>query len=1263
MPCRRAALRLRACAPAPACAATLTTSSFRFDPTHPNLSSVCRSSRLLYAPDGTYLVVWKPTTSGQYTVTISHFGITLMGVPFLVRAANSLPCAARCTARGDALQSAVSRMQQHFEIMFKDRLNQTASAVELDVFVEPLPPNSPRTRREVVRDPAREEAEQTAWEHAERHIQAAKRAQQQMHEETMYSGKSRKNSKKQIDLVVASAVNAFTSGVEKRGIASMLQSMPKGLEQQQQFLGEAAERKRTVVHTEPIMKLERKKPPAPVAPDAADDDPTAAAATAPTPTEKGAATSKTAPTPTAQAAATSKTVPTPPAPQPAAQAAAASAGLAAGLDLDATQVGSSQEGATDAEATAAEDDAILEGGVRYRTVRVRVEKVLIVRTGCSLESKSIGKLYPGQIVTVIEERFPEGRSGEVFGCIALDSIGDSLDGSQSNRGDESHRGRDASAGGEAAGKPLTPFTSSATQPPAGVPPLQPPAAQGMSADGGQAASEASGMFTGWVQGGGAGGSNPPTLRKSGPDSGRKKGTGSPSGKRMAAVPGSPKAQGAFGGIPLGSGRLARMGSAGGGLSSFRGGSGRPITTFSASNSSRRGQVGWILLMKDRMKLVTSRVQLGPDSRRNYSRQWERRIANDKRVKESRGKTDDEGGSAGGARAPQLLQQDREKALASLKLELDSDPAGIGFAFGGVDPGTLHAKGQLHEVHKVHYSIGLAGEYFLHVRLRQKAQAIAGSPFRLTVLPGPAHARSTRLSSDAMRGLVGLDAGSAVGVHQTLYTADKMGNLCVKGGASVTIAAWRGKADFAKAKAEDLEMVQTSVVDKGDGSYKLEWKSTFSGTFTTRVMVDGDDVKGSPRTFALTSSSPEISKTLLEGSGLEKAIAGTVAEITASFFDQFNNKASPTEDFKFFMAFDKGKAKLSEVEPAAFEGEWREEGVYSMTYVATESGPCKLHVWCDPSSKDERVAFPGSPFSLVVAPGAASTDVSQVTGWSKLQKEEKNAKFSKNAATDPNALVAGDTIMIRPEIFDQYGNATVLSEGSLEVIHEIGTSKEKATLRFTQQQIRGTELFQYDVRHDTQVSGDHAISLEIGGVAIKGSPVTFRVQPDKPDPQSCKLSGPLDVESNEALDVDKQYTFLLRTYDKYSNHCWVGGHKFGTRLQLIKQNAHDQTALVPQNHTLESVDLGDGTYHILVTLNFPCSVKLFANLDKNLPASAGELPPLTLNFVKLDDASDSSRQKRKSLTEAPRNVAEAPASAGSAKGSARGAGEDHTPFLT
>lgn len=70
--------------------------------------------------------------------------------------------------------------------------------------------------------------------------------------------------------------------------------------------------------------------------------------------------------------------------------------------------------------------------------------------------------------------------------------------------------------------------------------------------------------------------------------------------------------------------------------------------------------------------------------------------------------------------------------ANLSLELASDPAGIGFGFGGVEPGTLHARGELYEKHAVYYSIGLAGEYLLHVRLRHAAAAIPGSPFKLEV---------------------------------------------------------------------------------------------------------------------------------------------------------------------------------------------------------------------------------------------------------------------------------------------------------------------------------------------------------------------------------------------------------------------------------------------------------------------------------------------------------------------------------------------------
>ena len=85
-------------------------------------------------------------------------------------------------------------------------------------------------------------------------------------------------------------------------------------------------------------------------------------------------------------------------------------------------------------------------------------------------------------------------------------------------------------------------------------------------------------------------------------------------------------------------------------------------------------------------------------------------------------------------------------------ELAVDPMEIGFAYGGVDPGTLHAKGQLHEAHRCTYSVGRAGTYWLHVRLRSQALPLPGSPFALLVKPDRPHAQSTRLPASALQGL-------------------------------------------------------------------------------------------------------------------------------------------------------------------------------------------------------------------------------------------------------------------------------------------------------------------------------------------------------------------------------------------------------------------------------------------------------------------------------------------------------------------------------
>ena len=56
---------------------------------------------------------------------------------------------------------------------------------------------------------------------------------------------------------------------------------------------------------------------------------------------------------------------------------------------------------------------------------MRCEKTLIVRSDPAKDGTEIGRLLPGQVVTILEERMTE--LGDVWGCVALDSIGTTLD--------------------------------------------------------------------------------------------------------------------------------------------------------------------------------------------------------------------------------------------------------------------------------------------------------------------------------------------------------------------------------------------------------------------------------------------------------------------------------------------------------------------------------------------------------------------------------------------------------------------------------------------------------------------------------------------------------------------------------------------------------------------------------------------------------------------------------------------------------------------
>ena len=600
--------------------------------------------------------------------------------------------------------------------------------------------------------------------------------------------------------------------------------------------------------------------------------------------------------------------------------------------------------------------------------------------------------------------------------------------------------------------------------------------------------------------------------------------------------------------------------------------------------------GWVTLIKDGRRLVTSRVRLHAGQRQQHMNQWQRRMQNDK-----------------------VNSKD-------VSLELATDPMGIGFAFGGLEPGLLHSGGKLHPVHRVSYSIGVVGRYLLHVRLRQAALPVPGSPFTLTVTPGKPHAALTRLPPDIskaspLRGMVGL-AESESGCRHVLQTSDKMGNVCVSGGADVT------------ASCSNPE-VESSVVDQHDGTYQLRWRSKLSGTFEVVVRIDGEDIVGSPFAVQFTSSSPELGKSTMSGAGLKDATAGIDARLRIGFFDKYGNSAVPKDSFKFGISMLKEKEKFtanSRVWP--HKGEWFDKaaGVYELSYVAQTAGTWDLHVWCDPQSKGERLPFPGSPFAICVGTGKASALRSHLApeqnglGWSKETRSVEAGKQGKQqeraaVGSDLNSIVAGDTIVVRPQIQDEFGNPTIPPEGAIVAFVDLPNGQRNripVSEQSTKAAVGGGGAPRHEVRFECTLRGQHVVHVELNGSAVSGSPVSFVVLSSQAEPSQCKLLVPKD----KVLYANAMHTIVLETNDKFGNRCNFGGLMVQPRLQLIKQGMNDQTILMPNNHEMNVIDKNDGTYQVNVkTIKIPASLKLIVNMDKNIPASGGELPPVFLSIVR------------------------------------------------
>lgn len=973
--------------------------------------------------DGTYRVEWKPAQSGNYAIAVSYFGVALQGSPFKLHATEPIAYAPNCLVRGDALTSAIARLQHSFYVHFKDRLGNQAHAVDLDVYVEPMPISG------------------------------------------MAAGTVNKSNDK--DTKAAEGVPAEEDS--DRGKKSKRDGGKGGGRRGGARGGDS------VTARDQVAPSQLPPPPVEVA-----------------------------------------TMPP----------------LSPNLD-----------GGESA------DEVEIEGGApgtsavtRNRTIRVKIGGVpLVMRAREDLDSDIVGQLLPGQMVTVIREKV---TAGKVRAMIALESIS-RMPEAVSN-GDLWSSSNPPSPTGSATGRATEAgfSTQSLLEAPTGS------SSSGQFEDVAESAIEATG---------------------SGMD-----GAGADSSGGAS--------EGATGGMP----------------SVFPAGSMESLSHEEiAATIAKDGvdgladKVAWVTLVKDGRKLVTSRVRQSAGSRQQHQQQWRRRMANDQSHK--------------------LAGQHK---LPSVSLELSSDPTGIGFAFGGIHPGTLHARGSLFESHSVSYSIGLVGRYLLHVRLRQQAVALPGSPFQLNVKPGKAHALSSKLPKGLISGTVGMTPETGCGV--TVHTADIMGNQCIAGGADV-------KGDCFEVRGKE-GLVTSTVKDNGDGSYYLHWNSNQSGVFNVGIKIFNEHIVGSPTQIKLKSTTPDLSKSELSGEGLHHAIAGKDSKFYIKFYDQYGNAALPGETSQFGLALLKAgeKNKEAKVHEHTMMCIDEDNGRYEITFTATKDGTFDLHVWSEDQQGlagkvGDRLPFPNSPFHCVVQAGAASPSRSYVDGW--IKESRAVDKHGKAVQQETNSIIAGDSVIVRPQICDDLDNAAALPEGALDVniIFPDGTSHDltSSSLKFTMQSKGG--ITTYDIRHDAIHAGVHAVHLRLAGVEITGSPVKFNIETATAEVKMCKLTPPPET----TLYSSNVYTVVLKTFDRFGNPMAVGGLQVAARLQLIKSGVHDLTTLMPNNNTVEIVDYNDGSYGVQVSLiKIAATVKVIVNMDKNIPAGGGELPPVQLTFVSTEDGASS-----------------------------------------
>lgn len=441
--------------------------------------------------------------------------------------------------------------------------------------------------------------------------------------------------------------------------------------------------------------------------------------------------------------------------------------------------------------------------------------------------------------------------------------------------------------------------------------------------------------------------------------------------------------------------------------------------------------GWVTLSSNGEDRVTKETGVLPGNvRQQYMQQWSRRQGMDSFRERARVMARDEEQITSQRLCKALgvgLSSDRQarRSTSTYLQQLESDPRKIGFAYGGVHPGRLHAKGRLVEKHEVQFSVGVSGHYLLHVRLRRNAATPAtplpGSPFALHVVPGAAHPLSTKIPPEQIPLQGTLEKFTSEQAPRPgesaphprcsctlrLVGRDKMGNKCDTGGAAVSCGSMDSDSPL-----------ESSWEDVGNGEYALTWSSPVPGNFMVFVKIDGLHILGSPAPLSLTSGTPDLSQTEVSGAAnLKKATAGKASKVRLHCKDAGGHPAVPGPSCIFGVTL----VPASIADPEAWrkaDAEVIERSVVSdqleVTFVPKLAVDLKVFIWYVeepklPGKQSERRSLNADSFAMAQAAREAASSFALAAAQSTSpmsQRPRKRQVRRESVAADLRKLLPG-----------------------------------------------------------------------------------------------------------------------------------------------------------------------------------------------------------------------------------------------------------------